>query len=210
MRPSVSHASCVALLAGVAMFALSASARAQDATRPRLIAAVGMGTSIDRTGFAGKRKTVPAFFATGGVGADWPVGVELASFATEASGRFAGPATPIDRLALAAIGVVRPAAWAIAADNRAYGARLLRGAAAEVGLALERDSTTVRAGSRYGLHNGARLDIPLGPAGETSELRLRLAVRYMKGFYTPHITVNDTDVRVGNTTELYAAIVTIF
>ncbi|HSZ84190.1 MAG TPA: hypothetical protein VLA14_18020 [Polyangia bacterium] len=192
------------------MFATSASARAQDAPRPRLIAAIGMGTSIDRTGFVGNTETVPAFFATGGVGADWPVGVELAAFATEASGRFAGPATPIDRLALAAIGVVRPAAWTLAADDRAYASRLLRAAAVEVGLALERDGTTVRAGSRYGLHLGARVDVPLGPAGATSELRLRLAVRHMEGFYTPRITINDADVPIGNSTELYAAIVTVF
>ncbi|HTA17688.1 MAG TPA: hypothetical protein VK989_00260 [Polyangia bacterium] len=192
------------------IFVTSASARAQDAARPRFIAAIGMGTSFDRTGFMGNTETVPAFFATGGVGADWPVGVELAAFATEASGRFAGPATPIDRLALAAIGVVRPAAWPIAADDRAYGARLLRGMAAELGLALERDGTTVRAGSRYGLHLGARIDFPLGPAGGASELRLRLAVRHMEGLYTPRITINDADVAVGNSTELYAAIVTIF
>jgi hypothetical protein len=189
---------------------VAAQAQAQDAGRPRLIAAIGMGTSIDRTGYVGNTETVPAFFATGGVGADWRVGAELAAFASEASGRFAGPATPIDRLALAAIGVVRPAAWMIAADNGAYGARLLRGAGVELGLALERDGTTVRAGSRYGLHLGARLDIPLGPAGQTSELRLRLAVRHMEGFYTPRITINGADVPVGNSTELYAAIVTVF
>jgi hypothetical protein len=37
-----------------------------------------------------------------------------------------------------------------------------------------------------------------------------VAARRMEGFYTPHIMVNDADVPVGNSTELYAAIVTVF
>jgi hypothetical protein len=185
-------------------------AHAQDATRPRLIAALGMGASFDSTGFSGSTETVPAFFASGGVGADWRVGVELAAFASEASGRFMAPATPIDRLALAAVGVVRPFAWRLAADDPRYRARLARGAAVEVGLGLERDGTTSRAGSRFGLHLGARLDIPLGPAGGTSELRLRLAVRRMEGLYTPQISVNETVLSIGDSVETYAALVTIF
>jgi hypothetical protein len=201
----------VALAASISpCLAASTPARAQDAPRPRVIAAIGMGTSFDSTGFGGDTRTVPAFFATGGVGADWRVGVELAAFASEASGRFAAPATPIDRLALAAVGVARPAAWFLRFDDRRYWVRLLRGMAVEVGPALERDGNTIRAGSRLGLHLGGRVDIPLGPAGVTSELRLRLAFRRMEGFYTPRITVNDADLAIGDSVEAYAAIVTMF
>ena len=101
-------------------------------------------------------------------------------------------------------------AWRLAADDPRYRARLARGAAVEVGLALERDGNTIRAGSRLGLHLGGRVDIPLGPAGGTSELRLRLAVRRMEGFYTPRISVNEAVLSIGDSVETYAALVSIF
>jgi hypothetical protein len=199
----------LATLATVATVATTA-ARAQDgprladdASRPRLTAALGMGASLDAAGLS-RTRAVPAFFATGGVGADWPVGAELAAFASSAEGRFDG--TPIDRLALAAVAVVRPAAWKIALDDRRIRARLLRAAAVEVGLGLERDGTTTHAGSRFGLHLGARLEIPLGLPGYASELRVRLAVRRMEGFYTPVVQ----GVGVGNSVELFSALVTVF
>jgi hypothetical protein len=191
----------LALGLGLALGAVPS--RAQE--RPRLTAALGMGTSFDATGLA-KTETIPAFFATGGVGADWCVGVELAAFSSSAQGRFAPTSTPVDRLALAVVGVVRPGAWELAVDDPRYGARVLRASGLELGLGLERDGTTVRAGSRYGVHLGARLELPLGLAGYGSELRLRLAVRRMQGLYTPR--VGDTDVH--DSVEVFAAIVTVF
>jgi hypothetical protein len=197
---------------GLAVLAALATttARAQDgprpadeASRPRLTAALGMGASLDAAGLS-RTRAVPAFFATGGVGADWPVGAELAAFSSSAQGRFDG--TPIDRLALAAVAVVRPAAWKIARGDPRFHARLLRASAVEVGLGLERDGTTTHAGSRFGLHLGARLEIPLGLAGYASELRLRLAVRRMEGFYTPVVQ----GVGVGNSIELFSGLVTVF
>jgi len=176
---------------------------AADATRPRLTAALGMGASLDAAGLS-RTEVIPAFFATGGVGADWPVGAELAAFASSAQGRFDG--TPIDRLALAAIAVVRPAAWKLALGDRRLPARILRASGVEVGLGLERDGTTTHSGSRFGLHLGARLEIPLGLPGYASELRLRLAVRRMEGFYTPVVQ----GVGVGNSVELFSALVTVF
>jgi hypothetical protein len=199
----------LALGAGLALgtpLALDAPlARAQAPTRPRMTAALGMGASFDATGLP-QTKAIPAFFATGGVGADWPVGVELAAFASSAQGRFGSTSAPVDRLALAAVSVVRPFAWKVSVDDRSYHARFVRAAAVELGLGLERDSTTVRAGSRYGLHTGARLEFPLELPGFGSELRLRLAARRMQGFYTPR--VQETDV--GNSLELFAALVTVF
>ncbi len=105
---------------------------------------------------------------------------------------------------------MRPFAWKIAVDDRRYRARLVRATGLELGLGLERDGTPTRAGSRFGLHLGVRFEIPLGLPGYASELRLRLAVRRMEGFYTPRITINAADVPVGNSTELYATLVSVF
>jgi hypothetical protein len=178
-------------------------AGAQESPRPRLSAAVGMGVSLDATGLS-ETKRVPSFFATGGVGVDWPVGFELQAFASSAQGRWDG--TPMDRLALDALGVLRPFAWKVAADDPRYRARLVRATGLELGLGLERDGTTINAGSRFGLHTGVRFEIPLGLPGYASELRLRLAVRRMQGFSTPHVQ----GVDVGNSTEVYAALVSVF
>jgi hypothetical protein len=177
---------------------------APSRARPRMSAAVGMGVSLDDTGLP-ETKAIPSFFATGGVGVDWPVGFDLEAFASAAQGRY-DVGTAIDRLALDAVGVVRPLAWAIGPDDDRYAARFLRATGVELGLGLERDGTTMRAGSRYGLHTGARLEIPLGLSGYGSELRLRLATRYLVGFFTPRVQ----SVDVGNSLELYAALVTVF
>jgi hypothetical protein len=171
--------------------------------RPRMSAAVGMGVSIDDTGLP-STKAIPSFFATGGVGVDWPVGFELEAFSSAAQGRYDG--TPVDRLALDALGVVRPFAWSVAAADPRYRARLVRATGIELGLGLERDGTPTRAGSRFGLHTGARFEIPLGLPGYASELRVRLAARYLVGFYTPRVLT----VEVGNSVELYTALVSIF
>jgi hypothetical protein len=173
--------------------------------RPRMTLALGMGVAFESAGLS-RTETVPAFFGTGGVGADWPVGVELAAFASSATGRFKAPDAPVDRLALSLIGVVRPLAWAIAADDARYRARLLRAIGVEVGPGIERDATAMRSGSRFGVHTGARLEVPIVPAGSPSELRIRLGLRYMYGLYTPQV---GTTV-VGDGLELYAALVTIF
>jgi hypothetical protein len=182
---------------------VAAPARAQAPARPRMSAALGMGVSLDDAGLP-RTEVIPAFFATGGVGADWPVGAELAAFSSSAQGR--GDGTPVDRLALDAVAVVRPFAWMVSADDRRYRARLVRATGVEIGLGLERDGTTTRAGSRYGVHLGARFEIPLGLPGYVSELRLRLAARRMEGLYTPHVL----DIVVGDSVELYAALVTVF
>jgi hypothetical protein len=175
--------------------------------RPRLNAAIGAGVSFDDSGFSPSRyQAVPAMFATGGVGADWPVGGELSIFASSAVGRFRSPDMPVDRLAIALVGVVRPLAWKIAVDDSRFAARLLRASGVELGPGLERDGTTLRSGSRFGLHAGLRLEIPLARAGQRTELRVRLAARYLRGFYTPRVAMTD----VGDSIETYAAIVSVF
>ena len=181
------------------------------APRPRFSAAIGFGWSFDSAGFSpAKTQDVPSMFATGGVGADWPVGVELVAFASSAVGRYrvtdaVDAKAPVDRLALDATAVLRPLAWSFTVADERYGARLLRAFGVELGLGLERDSTTMSAGSRFGLHLGARVEVPLTPPGG-SELHLRFAVRRFEGLYTPVVG----DVDVGDTVEIFAALVTIF
>jgi hypothetical protein len=179
------------------------SVDAPSRARPRMSAAIGMGVSLDDTGLS-ETKAIPSFFATGGVGVDWPVGFDLQAFASAAQGRYDG--TPVDRLALDAVGVVRPFAWSVAAADGRYRARLVRATGVELGLGLERDGTPMRAGSRFGLHTGVRFEIPLGLPGYASELRVRLAARYFVGFYTPRVAT----VEVGNSVELCSALVSVF
>jgi hypothetical protein len=176
-------------------------------TRPRLTVALGMGASFEPSGLSPARtELVPAFFATGGVGDDWPVGVEGSVFSSSASGRFKAPDAPVDRLAFAVIGVVRPCIWNYARGDARYGARVARTLALELGLGVERDGTTVRAGSRVALQGGARVELPLSASPSQKELRVRLAARRMQGFYTPRVG----DVDVGDGFELYAALVSVF
>ncbi len=176
-------------------------------SRPRLSVAVGLGTSFESAGLSPARTAlVPAFFATGGVGVDWPVGVEALAFASSSSGRFKSPDTPVDRLALSLIGVVRPCLWSFAPGDERYFTRVARTLGLELGLGLEREGTTVRAGSRLGFQAGARVEFPLSPNPATKELRVRLAARHLQGFYVPRVGTVD----VGDGFELYAALVSVF
>jgi hypothetical protein len=146
-----------------------------------------------------------------GIGDGQLLGVDLGVFASEASGRHPKD-NPIDRLAVDAYGVVRPAA-AYHRDDLSYQMRVLHALAAEVGLGFERDGRSARSGTRFMLHTGARIDLPLSPAGEPSDLRLRLAVRRDLGLYTPTLSsAQSADVTsVGDSTaELYAALVVVF
>jgi len=179
--------------------------------RPRFSLAIGMGATVDGVGFTDGTHAIPSFFATGGFG-DGLLGFDLGASASSASGRFGGSAAPVDRLALDAFGVVRPAAQVRRGDTR-YGLRVLHTLAAELGIGLERDGRTMGAGSRFEVHTGARVELPLTAAGERSELRLRFAVRHALGLYTPKLSngVGTTDdTAVGDSTELYSALVVVF
>jgi hypothetical protein len=184
--------------------------------RPRFSLAVGFGATFDATGFPDGTHLLPAFFGVGGFG-DGLWGFDLGAFASSASGRFDTPEqlsvdAPVDRLALDAFGVVRPAAR-VRRDDWRYGYRVLHTLAAELGLGLERDGRSMVAGSRFEVHTGARVEFPLTPAGQPSELRLRLAVRHAIGLYTPEVAVSATGTAataVGDSTELYAALAVVF
>ncbi len=188
----------------------------EPVARPRLSLAVGMGATFDAAGFPGGTHAIPAFFAVGGFG-DGLGGFDLGAFASSASGRFHGADAngvsdnPVDRLALDAFGVIRPAARLAGGDDR-YRMRVLRTVAGELGLGVERDGRAAGSGSRFALHTGARVELPLTRAGEASELRLRLAARRAVGLYTPKLYgATATDVTsVGDTTEVYAALAVVF
>jgi len=180
--------------------------------RPRMSLAVGFGASLDATGFSDGAHAIPAFFGQGGFG-DGLLGFELGAFSTAASGRFhASDAAPIDRLGLDGFFVVRPAAGA-GRDDARYGMRVVRTLAAEVGLGYERDGRTSGAGSRFQIHTGARVELPLTPAGRPSELRLRLGFRRAIGLYKPEVAGGGTGapvITVGDSNELYAALAVVF
>lgn len=179
--------------------------------RPRLSVAIGMGATFDPVGFdSGSAHAIPGFFSTAGIG-DGFFGVDLGAFASSGAGRFSND-DPIDRLALAAFAVVRPAAgrWP---DDQRYQIRVLRTIGGELGLGLERDGRSMTSGTRFVVHTGARVELPLTPAGERRELRLRLAVNRGFGLYTPRLygaTASDL-TEVGDTAaEIYTALVVVF
>jgi hypothetical protein len=195
--------------------------------RPHMSVAVGMGATLDSTGFSDGAHAIPSFFGVGGFG-DGLAGFDLGAFASSASGRYvAAQDAPVDRLALDAFGVIRPAAR-VHRDDRRYGYRVLHTLAAELGLGVERDGRSMVSGTRFVVHTGARVEFPLTPAGLPSELRLRLAMRRAIGLYACHATGDTTEcglrvtpevavaqgstqtTAVGDSTELYAALAVVF
>jgi hypothetical protein len=178
--------------------------------RPRLSLAIGFGATRDPVGFSNGGHFIPAFFGVGGFG-DGLLGVDLGAFSSAASGRFPTTDSPVDRLALDAFGVLRPAARLHPGDQR-YRMRVLRTLGLELGLGFERDGQVVISGSRWVVHTGARLEFPL-TTGQAGELRLRLAVRRAFGLYTPELSPpsgSSRTIRVGDSTELYGALAVIF
>jgi len=179
--------------------------------RPRLSAAVGMGATLDAVGFNdGNTRVIPAFFAMLGIG-DGPFGFDLGAFASQAAGRHPNQ-SPVERLALDGYGVIRPGAW-YHPDDMSYGARVLHGLGAELGLGFERDGRSSVSGTRFLLHTGARVDLPISAPGETSELKLRFAARRGIGLYTPKLygtTVSDALSVDDSAVELYGALVVVF
>ena len=113
----------------------------------------------------------------------------------------------VDASGVARIGML------VSPDNQRYGTRVLRTVGAELGLSFERIGRSMMSGTRFAICTGARVELPLTPAREPSELRLRLAVRRAFGLYTPMIygssaadvtAVHDSDI------EVYGALVLLF
>ena len=173
--------------------------------RPRISVAIGMGATFDSSGFAGgATHAIPEFVATGGFG-DGRIGFDISVFSSAASGRYRNEA-PVDRLSLDGFAVFRPLAGELPADTVHYPSRVLRTVAVELGAGVERDSQVVRSGSRAGFHAGGRVELPLEPAGRPGEVRLRLGLRDFIGLHTPQVG----DTTVGDTVELYGALVAVF
>ena len=111
-------------------------------------------------------------------------------------------------MGLDAFGVIRPAAR-FRPENQGYALRVLRTLGAELGLGIERDGRSMIAGNRLVVHTGARVEFPLTPVVEPSQLRLRLAVRRDFGLNSP--TLRGDVTSVGDTAlELYAALAVVF
>jgi len=188
--------------------------------RPRIELAVGMGASIDDTGLTKDGlSAIPSFFVMGGFG-EGLVGLDFGLFTNSANGRYRSPNTPVDRLDVDAMLVVRPAmaggglGAGAGSGASAYAFRVLRTAALDIGAGYERLSRIVASAeevSRVGLRVGAHIDVPLTPEpppGVGGELRLRLAARRLIGLsqteFPGGFVVPDTRA------ELFAALAVVF
>jgi hypothetical protein len=179
--------------------------------RPRLFGAIGFGGSFDSVGFAGGTEPVPQFVGVLGIG-DGLLGLDLSAFATSATRKQRRSDNPVDRVGADLYGVVRPAALH-RPDDRTFNMRVLHSLAAELGLGLERAGRSSISGTRFLIHLGATVDLPLSPAREATEVRLRLGVGRNIGLYTPKLYGNTaSDVTsVGDTAvDLYAALAVVF
>jgi hypothetical protein len=129
-------------------------------------------------------------------------------YASSASGRYKSSTdTPVDRLGLDFMAVLRPFAVRWSAADANYGRRVFRASGIELGLGYERDGqTSAQSGSRAGIHTGLRLELPLTRAGAPTELRVHLAWRHLVGLYQPVVGT----VTVGDTTELFGALAMAF
>jgi len=179
--------------------------------RPRFSAAIGMGASFDSVGFAEGHGAVPTFVGVLGIG-DGLLGLNLGAYATSATRAQRQKDSPVDRLAVDLFGVVRPAAR-YQRDDHGFGMRVLHSLAAELGPGLERAGRSNISGTRFLIHVGATVDLPLSPEREATELRVRLGVRKNIGLYTPKLygaTASDvTEIR-DTAAELYAALAVVF
>jgi hypothetical protein len=208
--PRCRSVQALALAMTLASYSSPAAADPAPRPRPKIELAVGMGASLDDAGLGTSGvQPIPAFFVMGGFG-DGPIGFDLGLFANSATGRFRSPDVPLDRLALDGMLVIRPAAHLVA-DGARYDLRIERTAAIDVGLGFERTSRIVRspeAVDRFGVRVGAHVDVPLTSARETSELRLRLAVRRFVGASTKSFPGGDPapDTRG----EVFAALAAVF
>jgi hypothetical protein len=235
--PSHRWRAAVASLALVAGVVISARARAQNSTgdpttglieppavsslppgptptgpaasRPPIEVSVGMGASIDDAGLrAAGLSAIPSFYATGGFG-QGTFGFDLGVFVNSATGRYRTPNLPVDRLGVDAMLVIRP--FADFLPGNSYDRRVLRTVALDAGLGYERDSRISRGPedvSRVGARVGIHADLPLTPARERSELRLRLTVRRFVGLTSPTFAEGDPvpDTRF----ELFGSLVVVF
>jgi hypothetical protein len=154
--------------------------------RPRFEMAVGLGASFDSTGLVdGRTVGIPAFEVLGGIGQSW-VGFEARLLSNEAAGRYHALSNgvadmAIDRLAVDLMVALRPFASYGRGSADRYGLRVLRSFTLAVGEATERASSGGPPLYRLGAVVGGHLDVPLTPARQASELRLRLSARRMFG-----------------------------
>jgi hypothetical protein len=180
--------------------------------RPKLSAAIGMGVSYDSVGFSnGDTRALPSFFTTLGIG-DGVFGFDLSAFASSAGREERTKQNPVDRLAVDGFGVFRPGAL-IRPDDRGFDMRVLHALAAELGLGFERDGRSPISGTRFLVHLGARAEVPLPIPAESTEIRLRLAVRRGVGLYTPRLSSMQMPqvLEVGDSAaEVYVAVVAVF
>jgi hypothetical protein len=179
--------------------------------RPRFSAAIGMGASFDSVGIADGHDAVPTFVGVLGMG-DGLLGLNLGAYATSATRAQRQKDSPVDRLAVDLFGVLRPAAR-YQRDDHSFGMRVLHSLAAELGPGLERAGRSNISGTRFLIHVGATVDLPISTEYDATEVRVRVGVRKNIGLYTPKLygaTASDvTDIR-DTALDVYAALAVVF
>ncbi|MEP6653460.1 MAG: hypothetical protein ABJA82_08890 [Myxococcales bacterium] len=174
-----------------------------SAHRPRFSIGVGMGVSLDSTGFVDSRTVaVPAFQVQLGVGEEF-LGFELRLFSTQASGRYHQRAAsrtmlapidgPADRLAIDVLLAVRPFAAIYLGDPR-WGSRVVKSVTVNAGAAGENATTGAPAVVRFGSVFGFHIDLPVAPSDSASALSVRITGRRMSArqAYAGMTAVTDT------------------
>jgi hypothetical protein len=177
----------IPILVSLISIGVGPGARAQTpgedtpANRPVFDVAVGMGVSFDNVGLSDHRTVaVPSFQVLAGAG-EGLLGFEARLFSSAADGRYHQMANgvndmAVDRLGVDAMLALRPL-YPRHAEDHAWLGRTLRALTLEVGFGGESDSLSQKSGRRYGLVVGGHVDVPLTPATDPSELRLRLIAR---------------------------------
>jgi hypothetical protein len=191
------------LAALIPSLALASAARAHDGSigwiRPKFQVALGLGASIDKNPpNPHPDRAISAFFFAAGLG-DGGIGLELRAFANGAT------ATQVTRLAVEPTFVLRPFEPALRL-RESYGARVLRGAAVDLGPSIERVSLGPLSARRFGVMFGAHADLPVAEAGVSKEMRIRLGVRKL---HAARVTLGGTAVD-DSALELYAQLAFVF
>jgi len=143
---------------------------------PAALGGGGHGRLLRRHRFLGRiARRHPIVFA-------WAVSATASSGSTSrlrstASGRYRAPRPAVDRLAADALVVLRPACHGVPPDVTSWPLACCGTIGVEVGAGYERDGRGAAADHRVGTRIGGRIELPLTPARDPSQLRLRIAAR---------------------------------
>jgi hypothetical protein len=188
-----------ALLATLAVPPVASAAETPWPPRPKFQVALGLGASVDHNPPSQQAdRTLTAFFFAAGLG-DGTLAVDVRAFANGAT------AMQVTRLALELVAVLRPLEPTMR-QRAGYGPRVLRTASIDIGPSVERVSLGPLSSRRLGVMGGLHVDLPVGEAGLSKEMRVRLGVRRLRAASTMLAETRVED----STLELYGQLAFVF